>query len=146
MTTTHESLLEERLHVLLARARGGDVAAFASCLITVESLVDFYSEEGETAETFVTRIVGHEWNEALIRVRPDCTLDEIRGFADLTDDAFVELIRRARVDKDPLSIKLVILSADEFEENVTVLGHELLKDLRADFDQFSSRLVTQTPT
>jgi len=122
MGIAYETLLKEHFRELLVAARNGSVADYDKAMVLWEELEDFYSSKREDRRDFVREYLASEWNEMIIRFKREIDwFEDIYGYDEPDEDEMNEILRKALVDHDLLSMRLSLALAEEYSEFADVI-------------------------
>ena len=143
LAETYDKLLVERFRTLLEVARVGTVADYKKVQELREELKsnDYTDVEGEDVDVFLTNNLTSEWNEMIVRFKRELDwYEDLMGLDNLDEDAYKVIIKKAREDKDFMSLRLLIMMIDEDVSELKDLFIEtLITELRTELDvQFLS--------
>ena len=135
LTKSYDKLLLEHFRKLLVTARQGTVADYQKVMKLWEELSEYYSDSSEDRDDMVESYLAEEWNEMIVRFKREVDWNEdLYGYDDLRAEAYPEIFRKAREDKDLLSIQVSLMLANEDPAFVEAVAETRLKDLRDDLD------------
>jgi len=135
LTKSYDKLLLEHFRKLLVTARQGTVADYQKVMELWEKLSEYYSDSSEDRDDIVESYLAKEWNEMIVRFKREVDWNEdLYGYDDLRAEAYPEIFRKAREDKDLLSIQVSLMLANEDPAFVEAVAETRLKNLRDDLD------------
>lgn len=140
---TYETLLQQHLGELLVAAQSGAPADYERVTTLWEQLAYFRTEQGDDRKEFVTKHLGDEWLEMIVRCKQELYWeDDLFPLDDIDEEGYATLIRKAREEHDFLSLRLVLLFGDEYHdlEFTKVFRKTFMQDFRDELDAQRRRL------